>query len=143
MNIKNQEAIKALAAKGKEPRIEVLLHGLKNAETALRVEAAVIDLIGVTNICNQKFRPQQLYRYGIQEQAPRLKFMIVIGIGLSGNILSQIHNHLFNTRSVEHNLYDLCAGGGPQESSCQVFTYGQDDVEITDFPGYSICIPVL
>ncbi len=35
------------------PRIEVLAHGLKDEETAFRIEAAAIDLLGMTELTNQ------------------------------------------------------------------------------------------
>jgi uncharacterized protein len=35
-----------------EPRIEILAHGLLNSETALKVEAASIDLLGLDNLAN-------------------------------------------------------------------------------------------
>ncbi len=37
----------------KEPKIEILIHGLETDQTAKRVEAAVIDLLGKTNLSNQ------------------------------------------------------------------------------------------
>jgi hypothetical protein len=37
---------------GLEPRIEILAHGLPNADTAFRVEAAAIDLLGVESLAN-------------------------------------------------------------------------------------------
>jgi hypothetical protein len=45
--------IKEIRKRGQEPRIEILLHGLEDEITALRVEAAVIDLLGKTNLANQ------------------------------------------------------------------------------------------
>ena len=43
--------INEIHARGKEPIIEILAHGLDN-ETALKVEAAAIDLIGIKNLTN-------------------------------------------------------------------------------------------
>ena len=37
---------------GLSPRIEVLAHGLPDAATALRIEAAAIDLLGVEDLAN-------------------------------------------------------------------------------------------
>lgn len=45
--------ISEIKARGKEPIIEVLVHGL-DEETALKVEAAAIDLIGIENLTNQQ-----------------------------------------------------------------------------------------
>lgn len=38
---------------GKEPIIEILVHGV-DEETALKVEAAAIDLIGIENLTNRQ-----------------------------------------------------------------------------------------
>ena len=45
--------IQGLLAKGKEPVIEILVHGV-DEETAFKVEAAAIDLIGIENLTNQQ-----------------------------------------------------------------------------------------
>ncbi|WP_031580045.1 hypothetical protein [Ruminobacter sp. RM87] len=47
------QKIKEIFERKKEPLIEILAHGL-NEKTALKVEAAVIDLIGINNLTNQK-----------------------------------------------------------------------------------------
>ena len=44
----------------------MLVHGLKDSETAEKVEAAVIDLLGVDNLTNQK-RGKESRKYGIEE----------------------------------------------------------------------------
>jgi hypothetical protein len=43
-----------LRNKGLEPKIEILIHGLEDEITALRVESAIIDLIGINDLTNQK-----------------------------------------------------------------------------------------
>ena len=58
--------LKRLKKNGKEPLIQVLVHGLKDSETAEKVEAAVIDLLGVDNLTNQK-RGKESRKYGIEE----------------------------------------------------------------------------
>lgn len=45
--------IAELRAKGIAPRLEILAHGLKDEETAFRVEAAAIDLLGLGELTNQ------------------------------------------------------------------------------------------
>ena len=47
------EVLKRIRAAGKQPRIEILAHGLRSAETALQVEAAVIDALGLPLLTNQ------------------------------------------------------------------------------------------
>jgi hypothetical protein len=44
--------IRQIRRAGKEPRIEFLAHGLSNEATAFRVEAAAIDLLGLTELTN-------------------------------------------------------------------------------------------
>jgi hypothetical protein len=48
------QIIKEIRSQGLEPRIEILVHGIEDEKTALKIEAAVIDLIGVWNLSNQK-----------------------------------------------------------------------------------------
>ncbi len=47
------DRIKEIRRRGKEPKIEILIHGLETDQTAKRVEAAVIDLLGTMNLTNQ------------------------------------------------------------------------------------------
>ncbi len=47
------KTIRQIRAQREEPRIEILAHGLKNAEMAKRIEAAAIDLLGVSNLTNE------------------------------------------------------------------------------------------
>jgi hypothetical protein len=44
--------IRALEAEGKKPIIEILAHNLRDDETALRIEAAVIDVLGLDSLTN-------------------------------------------------------------------------------------------
>ena len=54
--------INEIMGKGKTPIIEILAHGL-DEETALKVEAAAIDLIGIKNLTNQQ-RGHESSSYG-------------------------------------------------------------------------------
>lgn len=45
--------IKEITARGQKPKIEILIHGLEEEETALKVEAAVIDLLKIDKITNK------------------------------------------------------------------------------------------
>ena len=44
--------IKDIKRDGMEPRIEILLHGINDDETAKKVEASIIDLIGIERLTN-------------------------------------------------------------------------------------------
>ena len=55
------DKINEIKARGKEPVIEILAHGL-DEETAYKVEAAAIDLIGIKNLTNiQRGRESSAY----------------------------------------------------------------------------------
>jgi hypothetical protein len=45
--------IKRILDRGQEPKIEILTHGLEDEHTALKVEAAIIDLIGKEKLTNR------------------------------------------------------------------------------------------
>lgn len=47
------QIIKRIRDRGQEPRIEILTHGLEDEHTALKVEAAIIDLIGKEKLTNR------------------------------------------------------------------------------------------
>ena len=44
--------IRVIRAAGNEPRIDILSHGLPDAATALHIEAAAIELLGIDNLAN-------------------------------------------------------------------------------------------
>lgn len=43
-----------LKIQGIKPKIEILIHGIEDEQTALRVESAIIDLIGVNKLTNRQ-----------------------------------------------------------------------------------------
>ncbi|MFC1983652.1 hypothetical protein ACFLVO_01370 [Chloroflexota bacterium] len=45
--------LKELKEEGKTPRIDILIHGLRDERIAKRIEAAVIDLVGKDKLSNQ------------------------------------------------------------------------------------------
>jgi hypothetical protein len=61
--------IAELRAEGKEPRIDILAHGLRDEETAFRIEAAIIDLFGLDALTNEVrgWRSLQLGRLPLTE----------------------------------------------------------------------------
>ena len=58
-----KQKIEEIRKRGKEPKIEILLHGLKDDKTALRVESSIIDLLGVNNLAN-KVRGYESSKFG-------------------------------------------------------------------------------
>jgi hypothetical protein len=45
--------IQEIREAGKQPRIEILVHGLEDEATALRIEASIIDLLGKDKLTNE------------------------------------------------------------------------------------------
>lgn len=43
-----------LRIQGIQPKLEILIHGLDDEKTALRVESSIIDLIGIKNLTNKQ-----------------------------------------------------------------------------------------
>jgi hypothetical protein len=48
------EYIRTLKEQNLKPNIEILIHGIEDEETALRVEASIIDILGLLNLSNKK-----------------------------------------------------------------------------------------
>jgi len=51
---KKVQQINELRNQGIEPKIEILIHGLEDEKTALRVESSIIDLIGIKKLTNKQ-----------------------------------------------------------------------------------------
>jgi hypothetical protein len=94
---------------GKEPVIEILIHGLENEETALKVEAAVIDLIGLDGLTNQvKGHYSKLYgRIGVEQLIQR--YNNEIAEVTEPALLIRI-NQAFYYGITEQELYDATRG---------------------------------
>ncbi len=54
---------------GFDPRIEILVHGLKDEFTALKIESAIIDLLGIDNLTNKQsgYQSRELGRMKIEQ----------------------------------------------------------------------------
>ena len=61
--------LNALSKAGREPQLDILAHALKDEETAFRVEAAVIDALGLDQLTNEVrgWRSIQLGRMPLRE----------------------------------------------------------------------------
>lgn len=46
--------IRQLRSQNIEPLIEILIHGIEDEKTALKIEASVIDLLGMDNLTNKQ-----------------------------------------------------------------------------------------
>jgi hypothetical protein len=61
--------IAEIRRRGKQPKIEILVHGLPDKDTALRIEAAVVDLLGLETLTNEVsgWRSSQYGRRDVHE----------------------------------------------------------------------------
>jgi hypothetical protein len=103
--------INDIKARGKEPVIEILAHGL-DEETAFKVEAAAIDLIGIDNLTNrQRGHESSVYgkievstldaRYSHEELNPD---------NVTDNIMFIRINKLYRNDMTDMELYDATRG---------------------------------
>ncbi len=115
--------IRAIRKSGSEPRLEVLAHGLKDHETALRVEAAVIDALGLNSLSNQVrgWRALQLGRAPLNDLIPLYEKRRPIRIKEPA-ILIRI-SRLYRPNMTPAELYDATRGVwkvGPRGSKVQL-----------------------
>ncbi len=101
--------INELKAKGFEPKIEILIHGLEDENTALRVESSIIDLLGITNLTNKQsgFKSATFGRMTIEQlNSTYNKQMIEI---TEPAILIRISKE-FRYSMTDHELYEITRG---------------------------------
>lgn len=101
--------IKRIFDRGKEPKIEILIHGLEDEHTALKVEAAIIDLIGKDKLTNRvrgwqsgvfgRVEVNQLISHYEREQVNIIEPAILIRL-----------NNLFRYDMTPIELYDATRG---------------------------------
>jgi len=103
--------IKEIRKRGKEPLIEILAHGLDD-ETALKVEAAAIDLIGIDNLTNIQ-RGYESGEYGKIEVSlldARYKCEKLYEDDINDNIMMIRINKLYRNDMSDHELYEATRG---------------------------------
>jgi len=110
--VKDNDKVKMLSelkAKGLRPKLEILIHGLDNEQTALRVESSTEDLIGISNLTNIQsgFRSASYGRMSI-DQISAIYDKEAIEI-LEPSILIRI-NKAFRYSMPAHELYDFTRG---------------------------------
>lgn len=105
------QKIKDIQCRGKEPLIEILVHGI-DEETAFKVEAAAIDLIGIENLTNMQ-RGHHSSTYGKIDvgtlQARYNCEELLIGDIIDDVIMIKI-NQLYRNDMTPHELYDITRG---------------------------------
>jgi uncharacterized protein len=103
------QIIRQLRDAGVAPRIEILAHGLKDEETAFRIEAAVIDALGLPSLSNA-VRGWKSVQLGRMPLGQLISFYQRRPIKLKEpSILIRI-NQLYRPGMSEAELYDATRG---------------------------------
>ena len=106
---RKHRVIAELARDGKEPRLEVLAHALADEETAFRVEAAVIDALGLddlTNLC-RGWMSIQLGRLPLSEL---MVYYAAEPVAVDEPALLIRINQLYRHNMPAHDLYEATRG---------------------------------
>ena len=103
--------INEIMKRGKEPIIEILVHGL-NEETALKVEAAAIDLIGVENLTNlQKGHDSSVHgKIEVSKLDARYSHRKLMPKDIKDNIMLIRINRLYRNDMTPLELYEATRG---------------------------------
>ena len=103
------KVLKELRRTGIKPRLDVLAHGLPSAETALRIEAAVIDLLGLDTLTNEVrgWRSIQLGRLTLSEL---ISYYAAKPIKMTDPAILIRINRLYRHGMSEEELYEATRG---------------------------------
>lgn len=103
------QVIAALKSEGKDPRIDILVHGLPDEESAFRIEAAVIDALELAELTNQ-VRGWRTAQHG---RAPLSELVAAYGASpveiADASILIRI-NRLYRPAMEPNALYEATRG---------------------------------
>ena len=101
--------IRQIRAAGKQPRLDILAHGLRSADAALQVEAAVIDSLGLNFLTNQVrgWRSSRFGRTPLEELVALYRRRPVRV--QEASILIRI-NELYRPQMTASELYDATRG---------------------------------
>jgi uncharacterized protein len=107
---------------GHEPRLDVLAHGLADEETALRVEAAAIDLLGLADLtnCVRGWRSVQLGRLPLAEL---MTYYAAEPVDAADPVLLIRINQLYRHGMPAHDLYEATRGVWRLGSRCKGAKY--------------------
>jgi len=94
---------------GLVPRLEILAHGLKDEETAFRIEAAVIDLLGLEGLTN-KVRGFQSLQFGRMTLDELIGYYAAPAVTIDDPVLLIRVNQLYRHKMSEHELYEITRG---------------------------------
>jgi hypothetical protein len=108
-NNRCSEIIDRIQKEGKEPIIEILVHGLNDDFVAKKIEAAAIDLIGIENLCNKVsgWESVDFGRMGLTELIPIYKKEKAI---IEDPVIIIRINKLYHYGMTDRELYDAARG---------------------------------
>jgi uncharacterized protein len=101
--------IKQIRSAGKFPQIEILSHGLKTAEAAFRIEAAVIDALGLPTLSN-RVRGWQSVRMGRTPISELIALYRKRPIRIREPAILIRINQLYHPKMTATELYDATRG---------------------------------
>jgi len=102
--------LRELKAQGLAPQIDILAHALSDEETALRIEASVIDLLGLDGLSNEVrgWRSIQLGRMSLKEL---VMYYAATPVGIVDDPVLLIRiNRLYRHGMSELELYEATRG---------------------------------
>jgi len=102
--------IQEIREAGLEPKIEILTHGLKDDETALKIEAALIDLIGIDELVNEVLGYEAISHGKMDVQELVALYDAPKGIIRDQGILLIRINQLFRHGMDPEELYEATRG---------------------------------
>lgn len=98
-----------LSKDGLKPSLELLAHGLKDEETALRIEAAVIDLLGLGELTNE-VRGWKSLQMGRMTLDQLLGYYAAQPVDIKHPVLLIRVNKLYRHNMSEQELYEVTRG---------------------------------
>lgn len=103
------DTIRELLALGTPPRLEILAHGIEDEETAFRVEAAVIDLLGLGALTNKVsgWKSLELGRMSLEEL---MGYYAAPPVSVTVPALLIRINRLYRHGMSAHELYEATRG---------------------------------
>lgn len=104
--------INEILKKGKKPLIELLVHGIEDENTALKIEAAVIDILGIENLTNkQRGYNSSLYgKLDIDTVNARYNCIELKEEDITENIIMLKVNKFYYNGITPEKLYDITRG---------------------------------
>lgn len=104
-----QRVLSELRAAGLSPGIEILQHGIDDEETAFRIEAAAIDLLGLGSLTNavRGFKSLEIGRMSLSELAG---YYAAPPVTISHPALLVRINRLYRHNMSAHELYEATRG---------------------------------